>query len=390
MKLLLLALLARGPDPNAILSDGSVLFARNGCLTIISESGEALTNYHVVKNLPDEFTVRDSKGTEYKAVIKSVEPIGDLALVQVISKRTWKPLKLAGDEGVAAGEQVMAIGSSPHLNELTLNGGIPAYVTRGMIALRMPVLNYYDAIIADTRLISGNSGGPLINSRGELAGINGRAMKEAGIGVAIAAPAIERFLPSMRANRIVYRRDLPDVVLTEDYTSGTAKLIVRDGGLPASIAAGTQAAGSELRSGDIIIAVDGNKVLTVRQFESAVRSMPYPQEIELTISRGGKTSALKLKSQRLMPKRAGLKLFTGVTFSDENGKAAVVSVDDDSPAAAAGMLKGDIVTRIDGDDVSSAAEAGDKLSRKFPGEECLLEVAREASTVTLRLRISLE
>src|SRR5258706_9869611 len=167
---------------------GAVPQEGQGSGFVIDRDGHILTNYHVVENARQvEVTLANRK--KYRAEVIGVDPSHDLAVIR-ITAASLVPATLGDSSGLLVGEKVYAIG-----NPFGLNGTM----TRGIISSRRPIRGadgtpIDDAIQTDAAINPGNSGGPLLNSHGDVIGINtqiatGGANQSAGIGFAVAIHA---------------------------------------------------------------------------------------------------------------------------------------------------------------------------------------------------------
>jgi len=266
---------------------------------VISSDGLIVTNNHVIENAGGRISVTFTDGTTMSATLVGRDPMSDVALVKVDAQRL-PVAKLGDSEAVQVGDEVIAIG-----NALALEGGLS--VTRGIVSglnREIPLENggeIHDAIQTDAAINPGNSGGPLVNSSGEVIGIN----------TAIANPregfqGVGFSIPVNRAASII-----------EDLRRG----------------------------GSVRVAFLGVESITV-------------------------TEALKTENN--------LATSTG---------ALVRNVTDPSPAFAVGLQVGDVIVKLDGRDVDSAAELGTLVRAKRPGDQVAVEYFRggEKRTVTVTL-----
>ncbi len=280
---------------------------------ILDKQGHILTNNHVIDNAQQvEVTLYDKK--KYKAAIVGVDKNHDLALLQIKDAPNLEPATLAESNSLVVGQRVYAIGNP---------FGFSGTMTRGIISairsIMMPSGNKIeDAIQTDASVNPGNSGGPLLNSRGEVIGIttliasnpNGGADQSAGIGFAIpiqtAKATIDDFARYGRARRpsldIVPLAIGPDIAeqigLPADY--GVLIMRVMPGGAAerAGLRGGTQQAymGNMpvMLGGDLIVALDGQEVASPQDLSNAMNSHHAGDAVELTVFRGRQRLSVKV------------------------------------------------------------------------------------------------
>ena len=150
---------------------------------IISEKGIVITNNHVIQGA-DDILVRVNGDKEYKAKILGSDPLSDLAVLEIISKDKFIPVKFGDSDRSRIGDWVIAIGNP---------FGLGGTVTSGIISARnrnIGLARYEDYIQTDASINQGNSGGPLFNLEGEVIGINTAILGQSGsIGIGFAIPS---------------------------------------------------------------------------------------------------------------------------------------------------------------------------------------------------------
>jgi len=161
-----------------------------GTGVIITGDGYILTNNHVVENAT-QLSITTSTGDEYAAEVVTTEPDSDLALIKVTDvSAEFQYAQLGNSDGAAVGQDVYAIGNAlgRYQNSVTkgIVSGLGRPITTGDSGLRGNLQEFEDLIQTDAAINSGNSGGPLINSKGQIIGINTAVDGEAtNIGFAI-------------------------------------------------------------------------------------------------------------------------------------------------------------------------------------------------------------
>jgi S1-C subfamily serine protease len=272
---------------------------------IVDKQGHILTNNHVVDNAQTvEVTLWNKK--KYKASVLSIDRIHDLALLQIHDVADLEPATLSDAKDLVVGQRVYAIGNP---------FGFSGTMTRGIISairsVQMPSGNKIeDAIQTDASVNPGNSGGPLLNSRGDVIGIttmiasnpNGGADQSAGIGFAIpmttAKAVLDDFIRYGRARRpsldIVTLPIGPDeaeqIGLPADYGILIERVLPGGAAEKAGLRGGNQVAykGNTQVSlgGDLIVGCDGQEVQSPQDLSSALNAHHAGDSITLTIFRG--------------------------------------------------------------------------------------------------------
>jgi len=227
---------------------------------LISRDGYILTNNHVVTNqqskIADDIKVKLMNDEVYTAKVVGADALFDVALIKIDAGDNLPFLKLGDSEKAEVGEWVMAIGN-PSLLEHTVTVGVVSAKGR-----QLSGAVYKTFIQTDAAINQGNSGGPLINVRGEAIGINCMIIYGTeGIGFAIPINQVKDILPQLREKGSVSRGYIG--VLPTEITPDLKKsldLPVKDGVFVQSVTAGSPADKAGVREGDIIVAFDGKKI----------------------------------------------------------------------------------------------------------------------------------
>lgn len=257
-----------------------------------------LTNGHVVEGATT-ITVTDAEGESYDAELVGSDSESDIAVVYVDAAI---PVVEVGDsEALVVGEVVVAIGS-PYGFEQSVTSGVVSALHRSITDFggdegEYP---YVDAIQTDAAINPGNSGGALLNGRGELVGIPAAIYTETGssAGVALAIP-INR--AATVADELIGDGtvDTPFLgVLGQTVTSDFAEeegLPVDEGAYVVEITAGTEAEKAGLQPGDVIVAVDDDKVRSMDDLILEVRQRSVGDSVTITLWRDGEETTLDMK-----------------------------------------------------------------------------------------------
>jgi S1-C subfamily serine protease len=276
---------------------------------ILSGDGRILTNSHVVAN-EHQLEVTLSDQTKYKATLLSRDESNDLALLQITPRKKLPWLRLGDSDGLQVGQKVLAIG-----NPFGLDGTL----TTGVVsALNRPIRGENDQkleglIQTDAAINMGNSGGPLLDSAGDVIGINtailGPNGGNIGIGFAMPINRAKLMLDDLQAGRKRPRLGVSVVPVAGDYAD--ALNLPTQGGLlitdvdPSSAAdhAGlrggrrmVQIGNAQLSvGGDLIMAIDGQPVDRDDAISRALARKHAGDSLELTIFRDGRTMIIRVK-----------------------------------------------------------------------------------------------
>jgi putative serine protease PepD len=251
---------------------------------VYDDEGHVITNQHVVDGAA-EVTVRFANGDEHDATVVGTDPSTDLAVLKVdVPASELEPLRLADYDELQVGEGVVAIGS-PFGLEQTVTTGIVSALHRQITAPNDFTID--DAIQTDAAINHGNSGGPLLDLDGNVIGVNSQIESQSGgndgVGFAVPSGTVERIAAALIADGEVEHAYLG--VSTEDTESG-------DGATIADVRAGTPAARAGVRAGDVVTAIDGERVDSADDLRGRVDAHEPGDEIELTVRRDGGTQTL--------------------------------------------------------------------------------------------------
>ncbi|MGO9316327.1 MAG: S1C family serine protease [Terracidiphilus sp.] len=277
---------------------------------ILDKAGHVLTNYHVVANANRGIKVQLSNKRNYDAKVVGTDRTHDLALLQITAP-DLQPVILANSSELSVGQKVYAIGNP---------FGLSGTMTRGIISSIRSIRNQdsapiEDAIQTDAAINPGNSGGPLLNSRGEVIGINtmiasNGAEQSSGIGFAIPINTAKAVLADLTRYGRVKRPSLgivsyeigPDLAEQMGLAVDSGILIeqVIPGGAAekAGLRGGTEQAyvGNTpiLLGGDLIVAIDGQRVTNPQEINAVMEKHQAGDTVSVTFYRGRKQITLKL------------------------------------------------------------------------------------------------
>jgi putative serine protease PepD len=252
---------------------------------VYDRDGHIVTNEHVVDGATS-VSVRFSNGATYDAEVVGIDASTDLAVLKVDAPSSLlQPLALADSGELAVGDGVVAIGSPFGLEE-TVTTGIVSALHRQITSPNGFTIN--DSIQTDAAINHGNSGGPLLNLQGEVVGVNAQIRSDSGgsdgVGFAIPASTVRSVVPQLVETGKAQHGYLGVGVET---ASGGVRLT--------QIRPGTPAATAGLRAGDVITAVDGDRVASAAELQGAIDAKRPGDTIELTYSRAGKSHTAQVQ-----------------------------------------------------------------------------------------------
>jgi serine protease Do len=343
---------------------------------VIHKSGYILTNSHVVEGA-DDIRVRLSDDRELSAKLVGRDERTDIALLKIEAGMELPVAPLGNSDEVQIGEWVMAIGNPFGLDH-SVTVGIVSAKGRRDVRPGGAQTGFYDFIQTDASINPGNSGGPLINTRGEVIGINTAMNAQAqGIGFAIPinmakviAPLLRQFGRAPRSWMGVYPQSVT-LALMRAFS-----LRERKGALVSDVVPDSPADKAGLQSGDVIVDFDGRSIKRADDLMWLVATTPAGKRVPMTVMRKGVTSHVEVMLQAApeeperttAPKEgAGHKSPLGMTVSEitpgiarELGNpqlrgVVVMSLEPESPATEAGLERGDIIVRV-GDVVVGALD----------------------------------
>ncbi|MGH8529079.1 MAG: DegQ family serine endoprotease [Nevskiales bacterium] len=372
---------------------------------IVSTDGDVLTNYHVVAEA-DEVVVKLSDRRQVTAKVVGADKLSDLALLHIDAKDL--PAVKIGDVGaLKVGEWVLAIGSP---------FGFDHSVTAGIVSAKGRSLGteqYVPFIQTDVAINPGNSGGPLFNLRGEVVGINSQIFSRSGgyMGLSFAIPidVAMQSVQQLRQHGHVSRGWLGVVVQEVDRALAESFGMNRpEGALVTRVMTNSPAEKAGIAVGDIILEFDGKPVPDSAALPALVGRTPPGKSVELSLLREGKRKTLKVtpgeldekilaQGEPVIPRAPAEQAALGLSFSDlspvqrremklEQGGALVVGVAE-GPAAAAGIRRGDILLRVNGEDIKDAAHLARMLDELPHGKPAAMLVQREGEPRFLALQI---
>jgi serine protease Do len=264
-----------------------------GSGVVISPDGYIITNNHVVGENMREITVSLSDKREIKGKVIGTDPATDIALLKI--EASGLPVVPWGDSAqLKVGEWVLAIGSPFQLNR-TVTAGIVSATGRQNVGFA----DYEDFIQTDAAINPGNSGGALINSRGELIGINTGIFSQSGgyqgIGFAVPSNLVRHVIDDLRQYGEVRRGSVDFRVdpLTPELAGEVGVDSVK-GALVTRMLRNSESYAAGLRPGDVIVGYDGQEIDDISQLKRHVADTKIGSTATLKVVRAGRTMEIKI------------------------------------------------------------------------------------------------
>ncbi len=256
---------------------------------VYDSSGNIVTNQHVVAGA-QSISVKFWNGKTYSAQVVGSDSSTDLAVIKVNAPDSQLyPLTIGSSSKLAVGDPVVAIGSPFGLEE-TVTSGIVSALHRSIDSPANFAIS--DTIQTDAAINHGNSGGPLLNAQGQVVGVNAQIRSDsgdnAGVGFAIPSDTVRSIASQLISNGKAVHAYLG---VSLDSTATTARV--------ADVRPGTPAAKANLRTGDVVTAVDNTSVSSAEALTRAIDAHKPGETVTVKIRRNGKdiTAQVKLASR---------------------------------------------------------------------------------------------
>jgi serine protease Do len=368
---------------------------------IIDKEGLIFTNNHVIEGT-DEILVMLEDGREFPAEIVGRDPRTDLALIRIDTEMELHPLRFGDSDALNVGEWVVAIGNPFGLGN-TVTAGIVSAKYR-----RIGVGAYDSFIQTDASINPGNSGGPLLNTGGEVIGINtailGGRGGNIGIGFAIPVNMAKELLPQLKEGRVI-RGWLG--VMIQDITPPIQERLGLDttrGALVSGVTSGSPADKAGIQRGDVIVSFDGEEIEEMSDLPHVVAMTEIGKTVPVEIIRRGEKKTIRVTVEEMVeetprPEPAEAAPRLGLTLEQVTPRIArkhdlpeptglvVVDVEMGSPAARVGLVPGDVILEINQEEINTVREFRSHLEGLQPGDPVLLLISREGSTIYVAVQL---
>ncbi len=382
------------------LPPGAVPSAGFGSGFVLSEDGYVITNTHVVRNAT-AISVGLPDGREFDAEIVGSDDRTDVAVLKV-EANDLPVLELGDSDKLKVGQWVLAIGS-PFGFEYTATQGIVSALSRSL-----PSENYVPFIQTDVAVNPGNSGGPLFDLDGKVVGVNSQIFSRSGgyMGLSFAIPinVVRSVATQLREQGYVSRGWLGVVI--QDINRSLAESFGLDrpaGALIAQVTEGSPAADAGLIVGDVVVAFNGNSIAQSSDLPPLVGNTPVGEVVSVELIRNKERMSLDITIRELVEERSSevsrkdgepVLGMTAIPLDDEQKAALRVEngvligeVKDNSPAALAGISKGDVLVSFDQVSVVSVGQLRKLVREADKGSSVAVLIHRKQKPVFTALII---
>jgi serine protease Do len=370
-----------------------------GSGVIVSPDGYVLTANHVVSGAEEIMIGLGTELRKYKAKKVGTDPGTDVALLK-INEKNLPGITFADSDKARAGDIVLAVGNPFGLRQ-TVTMGIISALGRG----GMGIVDYENFIQTDAAINMGNSGGALVDIKGELLGINtaifSRSGGNQGVGFAIPANLARDVMQSLREKGRVVRGYIGASVqpLTPELAEAMKLKAQPTGALVGEVAPKSPSEKAGIKTGDVITAVNGKKVSDARELRLMIGSMAPGTKVQIEVNREGQKKMFGVElaempagateegpeaspEESAQPEKTTV--FGGVAVADITDDirtalnlpkdvqgAVIAEIDADSPAGKAGLREGDVIQEVNKQPVKNAKDLV-VISKKLKANEKIL------------------
>lgn len=353
-----------------------------------AQKGIVMTNHHVIKNA-DEVVVSLADGRSFDAKILGEDADLDIAILEIEDAENLVQVKIADSSELKVGDFVVAIGNPFGLGQTVTTGIVSALGRTGL-----GIEGYENFIQTDASINPGNSGGALVNLAGELVGINTAIIAPSGgnVGIGFAIPSnmasasLQQILEHGKVTRGQIGIGIQDV--TPDLRKAFNLENGQGGVLVANVLEDSPAEKAKLKSGDIIIEVDGKSTSSAGQLRSQIGMKAIGDKVTLTILRDGDRKKIKVAIGD--PESfAGIngqlsELLEGVQLQETEDGVLVSNLSANSPAAYSGLRRGDVIVGANRRKVTDLKSLEKALSQN--DSTVLLQVNRRGGSLFIVIR----
>ncbi|OAT75612.1 serine endoprotease DegQ [Mangrovibacter phragmitis] len=356
-----------GSDPQAQPFEGL-----GSGVIIDAAKGYVLTNNHVIEHA-DKISVQLNDGRTFDAKLIGSDSQSDIAVVQIQHPEKLTQIKVADSDALQVGDFAVAVGNPFGLGQTVTSGIISAL---GRSGLNIEGLENF--IQTDASINRGNSGGALLNLKGELIGINTAILAPGGgsIGIGFAIPgnmAIKLATQLIHSGEI--QRGLLGIRGTE-LNADLAKafnLNVQRGAFVNEVLPGSGSAKAGIKAGDVITSLNGKQLSSFAELRAKIATTEPGTKVKLGLLRAGKALSVEVVLDKSTASSASAELISpalqGATLSDGHLKDGtkgvhIDAVDKGSAAAKAGLNKDDLIVGVNRERVHSIAEMRKVMENK--------------------------
>jgi serine protease Do len=373
-----------------------------GSGVIVSADGYILTANHVVSGAEEIMVGLGTELRKYKAKKVGTDPGTDVALLK-IDEKNLPAMAFADSEKARAGDIVLAVGNPFGLRQ-TVTMGIISAVGRADVG----IVDYENFIQTDAAISMGNSGGALVDIKGQLLGINtaifSRSGGNQGVGFAIPSNLARNVMQSLREKGRVVRGYIGASVqtLTPELAEAMKLKGQSTGALVGEVAPKTPSEKAGMKTGDVIIAVNGKKISDARELRLMIGSMAPGSKAQIEVNREGQTKTFDVElaempagmtaegpeaspEESAQPEKTTVfgavavaditdDIRTALNLPKDVQGAVIAEVDTDSPAGKAGLREGDVIQEVNKQPVKNAKDLVAVSKKLKPNEKILMRV----------------
>ena len=378
--------------PHPMLAQGSGFF--------ISPDGFVVTNNHVVEDAED-ITVTLENGDKYPATLIGTDPRTDVALIKVKADGKTFPFVEFETKDPRVGDWVLAVGNP---------FGLGGTVTAGIISAHNRDIGSgpYDYLQIDAAVNRGNSGGPSFDLDGKVVGVNTAIFSPSGgnVGIAFAVPAalVQEVVTQLKATGTVDRGWLGVVIQNvSDDIADSIGMKEAKGAMITKVTEDGPAAKEDLKAGDVIVEVNGEKIDDSRDLARKIAELHPNTPVKLSIVRYGEKREVDMKlgtfpngkklasleddkpdTSGQQMKDLGLSLAPAAKFPGAGDEGVVITeVDPSSDAADKGLKPGDVILQVAGVNVSDPADVAEGVKKAMANAK----TASEKDTVKVLMQV---
>lgn len=403
-----------------------------GSGVIVDSTGYILTNYHIVSDADDVVVTLDN-GRDYAAIMNYTDVVGDLAILK-INANTPLPAAVLGDSDlVQEGDIILAVGNPFGLSQ-TVTSGIISNTNR---TVSIGTKQYSNLIQTDAAINKGSSGGPLVNMKGEIIGINTAIYSMTGdfMGIGFAVPinrakdiftavpslgAIAANVIDMNVGDVITLAMQPDAnpvgawfgieaapldtIMVEQFGLKNGNGIIVNRVFPDSPA---ERVG--LKRGDVVLKINGRSITSITKFQKITSTLKQGEVINLVLSRKKQEVRLAAALDGIQNKKipaaqankttipppgelewAGIEVMPitpqlAVKFGVNRGDPGVVVVEAEGIAAAAGIMNGDVIRGINKIKINNMSDFADAVTNVNIADGVLFDVSRRGEPLYITM-----
>lgn len=360
----------RGPDGEAPMRRSR---GAGSGVVVDSENGYIVTNHHVV-NGADNITVGLQDGRVLEAELLGSDELTDIAVLQ-IDADNLTALPFANTNDLRVGDYVVAIGNPFGIGQTVTSGIISALGRAGINND-----NYEDFIQTDAAINVGNSGGALVDLRGQLVGVNTAIISgsgtSSGVGFAVPSDMVDAVMGHLLRDGTVRRGQLGVMISDHNPVMEEALQLGADrGALVTQVMPGSAAEAAGIEVSDLVVGVDGRPITSGRELRNVVGLSGIDRELTLDLRRDGEplTVVARITSSEAdtaqarrdgsgQERRADESSFFGAQLRDTGEGVEVAMVNQQSRAWAAGLRPGDIIQEVNRQSVESLRAFNQQVS----------------------------